>query len=177
MTSSGTYSNVTNFAWLIDTLVELTYIAHSLQPGQSAPAPSADLPSLGAQLRDELIDVAARVKQIRPYATRKMAALIQDEDLLESGEAGDAAEVLGAAAWICGEYCRCAAVPASYKRLLTQLLAQGSRRPPARHRIALRFEHDLDAPPAHPRAVGAQWREDLCLVALCSLVVVGRIGT
>ncbi|GAA6000116.1 Apl5p [Rhodotorula paludigena] len=106
MTSSGTYSNVTNFAWLIDTLVELTYIAHLLQPDQSAPAPSADLPSLGAQLRDELIDVAARVKQIRPYATRKMAALIQDEDLLESGEAGDAAEVLGAAAWICGEYCR-----------------------------------------------------------------------
>ncbi|GAA5826066.1 hypothetical protein JCM3770_005228 [Rhodotorula araucariae] len=101
MTSSGTYSNVSNFAWLIDTLVELAYIAQTLSP---EPAPGVS--STGVQLRDQLIDVAARVRQIRPYATKRMAQLIMDEDLLDGGEGADAAEVLGAAAWICGEYCR-----------------------------------------------------------------------
>ncbi|BGP38775.1 AP-3 complex subunit delta [Rhodotorula kratochvilovae] len=100
MTSSRTYSNVTNFAWLIDTLVELSYIAQTLSP---EPAPG--VPSAGVQLRDQLIDVAARVRQIRPYATKRMAQLIMDEDLLDGGEGAETAEVLGAAAWICGEYC------------------------------------------------------------------------
>jgi AP-3 complex subunit delta-1 len=102
MCSSATYSNVTNFAWLIDTLVELTYVARTLGTDSA----TTGMPSLGAQLRDTLIDVVARVRQIRPYAAKKMSALLQDEDLLDEGEASDAAEVLGAAAWICGEYCR-----------------------------------------------------------------------
>lgn len=108
MTSSGTYSNVSNFAWLIDTLVELAYISQTLQTDPTAPAATANSPpTVGSQLRDQLIDVTARVRQIRPYAARKMATLIQDEDLLGTGDSGDATEVLGAAAWICGEYCRC----------------------------------------------------------------------
>lgn len=102
MCSSATYSNTTNFAWLIDTLVELTYVARTLGTDSA----TTGMPSLGAQLRDTLIDVVARVRQIRPYAAKKMSALLQDEDLLDEGEASDAAEVLGAAAWICGEYCR-----------------------------------------------------------------------
>ncbi|GAA5914851.1 hypothetical protein JCM6882_007820 [Rhodosporidiobolus microsporus] len=102
MASSGTYANVTNFAWLIDTLVELTHIAQTLQTDSTATSTS----SVGAKLRDQLIDVTARVKAIRPYATKKMAALIQDEDFLEDGDGADATEVLGATAWICGEYCR-----------------------------------------------------------------------
>ncbi|BGO90401.1 hypothetical protein NBRC10512_004114 [Rhodotorula toruloides] len=107
MTSSGTYSNVSNFAWLIDTLVELAYISQTLQTDPTAPAATANSPpTVGSQLRDQLIDVTARVRQIRPYAARKMATLIQDEDLLGTGDSGDATEVLGAAAWICGEYCR-----------------------------------------------------------------------
>ncbi len=102
MCSSATYSNVSNFAWLIDILVELTYVARTLGTDSA----TTGMPSLGAQLRDTLIDVVARVRQIRPYAAKKMSALLQDEDLLDEGEASDAAEVLGAAAWICGEYCR-----------------------------------------------------------------------
>ncbi|GAA6063860.1 hypothetical protein JCM10212_003551 [Sporobolomyces blumeae] len=103
MTSSGTYANVSNFAWLIDILVELTYIALTLQPDLLG---SSAAPSVGSKLRDQLVDVAARVRAIRPYAAKKAAALVQDEDLLEQGDAAEAAEVLGAAAWICGEYCR-----------------------------------------------------------------------
>ncbi|GAA6027914.1 hypothetical protein JCM8097_001779 [Rhodosporidiobolus ruineniae] len=107
MTSSGTYSSITNFAWLIDTLVELTHIVQTLQPDPSPSSPSsAASTSVGAKLRDQLIDVTARVRAIRPYAAKKMAALVQDEDFMESGDGCGATEVLGAAAWICGEYCR-----------------------------------------------------------------------
>ncbi|GAA5969762.1 hypothetical protein JCM11641_008034 [Rhodosporidiobolus odoratus] len=105
MTSNGTYANISNFAWLIDTLVELTYIALTLQPDPTARL-AASAPTVGAELRDQLIDIAARVKAIRPYAAKKMAALVQDEEFLENGDGAEAAEVLGAAAWICGEYCR-----------------------------------------------------------------------
>ncbi|GAA5828331.1 hypothetical protein JCM11251_006201 [Rhodosporidiobolus azoricus] len=103
MSSSGTYANITNFAWLIDTLVELAHIAQTLQPDASTATASA---SVGAKLRDQLIDVTARVRAIRPYAVKKMAAFIQDEDFLEEANGAEVAEVLGAAAWICGEYCR-----------------------------------------------------------------------
>jgi len=102
MSSSGTYANVSNFAWLIDTLVELTYISLTIQPDLS----SQKVQSVGSKIRDQLVDVAARVKAIRPYAAKKAAAMIQDEDLLDQGDGVEAAEVLGAAAWICGEYCR-----------------------------------------------------------------------
>ncbi|GAA5949476.1 hypothetical protein JCM3765_002674 [Sporobolomyces pararoseus] len=99
MSSSGTYANVSNFAWLIDTLIELTYISLTIQSDSKTP-------SIGSKLRDQFVDVAARVRAIRPYAAQKAAALIQDEDLLDQGDGLEAAEVLGAAAWICGEYCR-----------------------------------------------------------------------
>ncbi|GAA5934194.1 Apl5p [Sporobolomyces koalae] len=104
MSSSGTYANVSNFAWLIDILIELTYISLTIQSESTASNNRAA--SLGSKLRDQLIDVAARVKAIRPYAAKKAAALIQDEELVDQGDEIEAAEVLGAAAWICGEYCR-----------------------------------------------------------------------
>ncbi|GAA5831936.1 hypothetical protein JCM3766R1_000162 [Sporobolomyces carnicolor] len=107
MTSSGTYANVSNFAWLIDTLVELTYISLTIQTDLS----TAKTPSIGSKLRDEFVDVSARVRAIRPYSAQKAAALIQDEELLDQGDGIEAAEVLGAAAWICGEYCRDLADP------------------------------------------------------------------
>ncbi|GAA5898881.1 Apl5p [Sporobolomyces salmoneus] len=103
MSSSGTYANVSNFAWLIDILIELTYISLTIQPDLSN---TPRTPSIGSKLRDQFIDVAARVRAIRPYAAQKAAALIQDEDLLDQGDGIEAAEVLGAAAWIGGEYCR-----------------------------------------------------------------------
>jgi len=104
MCSSETYANVANFNWYIDTLVELSYISLSIALDPAA-AQSAGA-TLGVKLRDQLVDVAARVKAIRPYAVKKMASLLGDEDFLENGEGADVSEVLGAAAWICGEYCR-----------------------------------------------------------------------
>lgn len=105
MCSSETYANVVNFNWYIDTLVDLSYISLSIALDPAA-AQSAGGVSLGVKLRDQLVDVAARVKAIRPYAVKKMASLLGDEEFLENGEGADVSEVLGAAAWICGEYCR-----------------------------------------------------------------------
>jgi AP-3 complex subunit delta-1 len=102
MCSSSAYANVTHFEWYIDRLVELSYIAAQLS--QEVPAGGA---TLGSKLRDQLVDVCARVKTIRPYAVKSMAALLSDDTFLENGEGADVGEVLGAAAWICGEYCRC----------------------------------------------------------------------
>lgn len=101
MCSSSTYSNVTNFEWYMDRIVELSYLAAMLSP-----EPASVGTTLGMKLRDQLVDVCARVKAIRPYAVKSMATLLSDDSFLENGEGADVGEVLGAAAWICGEYCR-----------------------------------------------------------------------
>ncbi|KAM0754395.1 Adaptor protein complex AP-3 delta subunit [Meredithblackwellia eburnea MCA 4105] len=99
MCSQSTYANVSNFEWYIDTLVDLAYLSLSLPP-------DANGVTLGSKLRDQLVDVSARVRAIRPYAVKKMADLLGDESFLEGGDGAGVIEVLGAAAWICGEYCR-----------------------------------------------------------------------
>ncbi|KAL8286990.1 hypothetical protein RQP46_003996 [Phenoliferia psychrophenolica] len=104
MCAQGTYAHVSNFEWYIDTLVDLAYLALSFPPTDASGAASG--PSLGVRIRDQLVDVAARVRAIRPYAVQKMAVILGDETFLEHGDACEISEVLGAAAWICGEYCR-----------------------------------------------------------------------
>lgn len=112
--TNSTYSNVSNFNWYIDILVQLSYIAATLS--LSLPSSSSTLsnsPSLGKQLKNDLIDVSARVRAIRNYSVEKMSELVGDDEFLVGGGGGGGAgsgseieEVLGAAAWICGEYCR-----------------------------------------------------------------------
>lgn len=99
MCSANTYTNVSNFEWYLDTLVELAYFARGLQY-EDAPAGLG----VGESIKSQLIDVAARVKAIRAYAVRRMADVLGDETFLDHGV--EVAEVLGAAAWICGEYCQ-----------------------------------------------------------------------
>ncbi|KAI5481703.1 AP-3 complex subunit delta-1 [Pseudohyphozyma bogoriensis] len=101
MCSSSTYAHVSNFEWYLDILVELSYLSLTLPHD-----PSSSETSLGIKLKNQFIDVAARVKAIRPSAVRRMATLLGDETFMENGDAADVAEVLGAAAWICGEYCQ-----------------------------------------------------------------------
>lgn len=72
-------------------LVDLAYVA------------SVDV---GAQIRDQLVDVVGRVRGVRRWAVELMIKLLSDETfLLNSQEEGNCAEVLWAAAWICGENC------------------------------------------------------------------------
>ncbi|PSR72553.1 hypothetical protein PHLCEN_2v11546 [Hermanssonia centrifuga] len=66
------------------------------------------------------MDVAARVSAARRYAVQLMVKLLCDDTFLyNAGEEGSCAEVLGAAAWICGEYCGELTEP---QKLLTYLL-------------------------------------------------------
>ncbi|KAI9570124.1 adaptin N terminal region-domain-containing protein [Boletus coccyginus] len=91
MCSNSTYDNVVDFEWYLSVLVDLAYISNV---------------DIGAQIRDQLVDVAGRVRAVRAYAVKLMVKVLSDETLLlNAGEPGSCPEVLWAAAWICGEFC------------------------------------------------------------------------
>ncbi|CAL1694631.1 unnamed protein product [Somion occarium] len=103
--SQNTYENVVDFEWYLSVLVDLAYVA------------SVDI---GAQIRDQLVDVTARVRGARRFAVSLMVKLLCDDSFLNNaGEPGSCSEVLWAAAWICGEYCGELVEP---HKLLTYLL-------------------------------------------------------
>ena len=92
MCSQDTYENVTNFDWYLSVLVDLAHIANV---------------DIGSQIRDQLVDVVGRVRACRRSAVRLMYSLLSENTLLRNAhEKGSCSEVLWAAAWICGEYCR-----------------------------------------------------------------------
>lgn len=89
--SQDTYENVVDFEWYLSVLVDLAYVANV---------------NVGARIRDQLVDVVGRVKAARRYAVKLMVKVLGDDTFSEQhGEDGSCAEVLWAAAWICGEYC------------------------------------------------------------------------
>ncbi|XP_046401138.1 AP-3 complex subunit delta-1 isoform X2 [Ischnura elegans] len=103
--SQGNYQYITNFEWYVSVLVELTRVEA--------------LGRQGSLVAGQLLDVGIRVAAIRPFATRQMALLLDNAHFLASGAGGSSgdgtttgcgalassvAEVLHAAAWICGEF-------------------------------------------------------------------------
>ncbi|KIK97687.1 hypothetical protein PAXRUDRAFT_200770 [Paxillus rubicundulus Ve08.2h10] len=91
MCSSSTYDNITDFEWYLSVLVDLAYVSNV---------------DVGAQIRDQLVDVAGRVRAARAYSVKLMVKILSDTTLLlNAGQPGSCSEVLWAAAWICGEYC------------------------------------------------------------------------
>lgn len=97
MCARDLYANVDDFDWYISVLVDLAYVAKV---------------DIGPRIRDQLIDVALRVKAARPYAVQVMAKLLMDDTfLVNSKDDGSCVEILSAAAWVCGEYCRYEATP------------------------------------------------------------------
>lgn len=90
--SQSTYDNVVDFEWYLSVLVDLAYVAHA---------------DVGARIRDQLVDVVGRVRAARRYAVKLMVKVLSDDTFSEQNEEeGSCPEVLWAAAWICGEYCR-----------------------------------------------------------------------
>ncbi|KAF5356245.1 hypothetical protein D9756_003712 [Leucocoprinus leucothites] len=103
--SRSTYENITNFEWYISVLVDLAHVANV---------------DIGAEIRDQLVDVVGRVRAARRYAVKLMYSVLTDESMLQNaGEDGSCSEILWAAAWIVGEYCQELAEP---ERLLPYLL-------------------------------------------------------
>lgn len=89
--SDNTYENVDDFEWYLSVLVDLAYVA------------SVDI---GAQIRDQLVDVTTRVRGARRFAVSLMVKILCDDAFMVNAvEPGSCSEVLWAAAWICGEYC------------------------------------------------------------------------
>lgn len=92
MCSQNTYENVSNFEWYLSVLVDLAHVANV---------------DIGVQIRDQIVDVVGRVKGARRYAVKLMFTLLSDDTILRNAhEEGSCSEVLWAAAFICGEYCR-----------------------------------------------------------------------
>ena len=90
-------------------------------------------PVPGPALKDALLDVVVRVKAIRGYAVKLCARLLEDDAFVnnaasesrdEAGDVGGSAEVLWAAAWVCGEYCRYSIFPTLVSLLI--ILFQGT---------------------------------------------------
>lgn len=86
--SRSDYFFISNFDWYITVLVTLA----SIEGGTSH----------GNLIAQQLLDVAVRVKEVRPYAVKQMAAILNHTDKFST--TFSVSEVLYAASWICGEY-------------------------------------------------------------------------
>lgn len=114
MCSRETYANINDFDWYIDVLVQLVRVspASSLTFSVSDEMLESDGTSMGDQedisydIGKELQNVAVRVRNVRPEATEAAQSLIlvdrREQMFPVSGRGGQG--VLGAAAWIVGEY-------------------------------------------------------------------------
>lgn len=90
--SNDTYDNVVDFQWYLSVLLDLTYVASV---------------KVGDLIRDQLVDIVARVRGVKRWAVELMTRLVRDDTFLaNSQEEGSCAEVLWAAAWICGDNSR-----------------------------------------------------------------------
>ena len=91
--SADLYANVSDFEWFVSVLIDLAYIARA---------------PVGKTIREHLIDIAVRVKQVRRYAVQISMRILADDAFVNGsvsdGEGSGCQEVLYAAAWICGEY-------------------------------------------------------------------------
>lgn len=86
--SRNDYFYISNFDWYVTVLVTLA----SIEGGTSH----------GNMIASQVLDVALRVKEVRPYAVKQMAAILNHTDKFST--TFSVSEVLYAAAWICGEY-------------------------------------------------------------------------
>ncbi|CAF1227393.1 unnamed protein product [Rotaria sp. Silwood1] len=89
--SQNDYQHITNFEWYISILVELTRLEGTKH---------------GNLISLQMLDVAVRVESIRSFACNQMAILLENAHVFIHGSnSTTVAEVLYAAAWICGEFC------------------------------------------------------------------------
>ena len=104
---SNQYQYITDFEWYLSILVEMARVSG---------IKSCDL------IASQLTDVAIRVMVVRPYAARLMIAALRDPRFTASPAPGGACEVLGAAAWIVGEFYREAVCEVAPEELISLLL-------------------------------------------------------
>jgi AP-3 complex subunit delta len=92
MCSKEMYQNVDDFDWYLSVLVDLAYVSGV---------------DISGPLREQLVDVTARVQACRSYGVKLMTKILDDDSLLlNASDPSKSPGILWAAAWICGEYAR-----------------------------------------------------------------------
>ncbi|KAI9676619.1 MAG: AP-3 complex subunit delta [Trizodia sp. TS-e1964] len=119
MCSRDSYSNMLEFEWYIDVLVQLVRFAPATNTGvrgnssDTSHDESLDHCDVSNEIGSELQNVAVRVKSVRPEATRAAESLVlvgQRNSIFPSSSNGGIG-VLAPAAWIVGEYANYLATP------------------------------------------------------------------
>lgn len=89
--SQDTYANITDFEWVLSVLVDIAYVARV---------------NVGQDIKKMVLDVVARVKNVRNYAVSVLEKVLGDDDLREKiGDDNESADgLIEAAVWVCGEY-------------------------------------------------------------------------
>jgi AP-3 complex subunit delta len=94
MSTRDNYSNIgNNFEWYVAVLVDLARIAKV---------------DVGRELSEEILNVTVRVKSVRAFSVKVLRDLLRDFEVMSGSveKVQGQSEVLGAAAWIVGEYSR-----------------------------------------------------------------------
>jgi hypothetical protein len=89
MCKKDKYAFVSDFGWYTSVLLSLAVMHGSKH---------------GAEVANQLIEVALRVKAVRPYAVENMLSMLLNEELVLGSARATVCDVLLAAAWIVGEY-------------------------------------------------------------------------
>ncbi|KAF1971448.1 Adaptor protein complex AP-3 delta subunit [Bimuria novae-zelandiae CBS 107.79] len=106
MCSHDTYSNITDFEWYIDVLVQLVRVSPSTKATAAEGGDSDQSDDVGCSIGRELQNVAIRVKSVRPEAVDAAQSLLfvdlRDQMFPSSGNGGQG--VLEYAGWVVGEF-------------------------------------------------------------------------
>lgn len=120
MCSRDMYTNVTDFEWYLDVLVQLVRYAPAVRKTADMDVEDDEDEEIediikkrdvGEEIGRELRNVAVRVKSIRSEAVRSAEILIKGSDGVFPAAGGGGRRVLGAAGWIVGEYASLLAGP------------------------------------------------------------------
>lgn len=106
MGSYNTYANITDFEWYIEILVHLVRHLPADKDTTLRGFVEDDPTSLGARVGAQLVDIAVRVKELRPEATRaaETLVLLSNRVIAYPRHGSGQSQVLRSAAWICGEF-------------------------------------------------------------------------
>ena len=106
MCSRDTYTNITDFEWYIDVLVQLVRVSPATRSSATEKEDSNFTDNIGNGIGQELRNVAVRVKSVRSEALDAAQSLVlvdrRDQMFPASGNGGQG--VLECAGWLVGEY-------------------------------------------------------------------------
>ncbi|KAF2481022.1 adaptin N terminal region-domain-containing protein [Neohortaea acidophila] len=130
MCSKDTYANMTDFEWYVTVLVELVKQCPAVSAADVSGGAAKSRPSAADAIGDELVNVAVRVKAVRPEAASAAQSLLvlESREHLFPASAGGGHGVLGSSAFVAGEF---AGLLPSPEAVLTSLIHPSNAQLPA----------------------------------------------